>query len=181
MSFKSEMRHRINQGLSKVYPYRAIYYFHCNAYSFCNHTCTIYVKHTGTYLDLDESVFQELLRSYWNEKKNDKQYTDNTLSYDKELETEKDKLNFFDTFENKNSPAPEKEYIKTDSKEKIKELINKLPGIQSDIIKGIYLEYKTESDMAKRLNKSQADIHYHKIKALKKLSELIEDVNELTL
>lgn len=81
---------------------------------------------------------------------------------------------FLDLQEDEDSPIPENEFFVHELKSKYADTIDRLCTIQAEVIRGIYFEQRTEMDIAKALNKTQANIHYHKIKALEKLRKIIE-------
>ncbi len=174
MSFKSIMNKRIADGLSKIYPGRASYNLLTSDYYFCNETCTVYICSNHTFMDLDPGIFKELKNSYWNEVRNDLHHAFYTISYNRGVSSDDGSDSFLDLQEDENSPIPEEEYFANELKNKYFEFINMLSPIQSQVIRGIYFQQRTEAEMAMLLGKTQANIHYHKIKALEKLRKCME-------
>lgn len=174
MSFKSIMKKRIADGLSKIYPGRASYNLLTSDYYFCNETCTVYICSNHTFMDLDPEIFKELKNSYWNEVRNDLYHAFYTISYNRGVSSEDGSDSFLDLQEDENSPVPEEEYFIHDMKSKYAAIIDMLSPIQAQIIRGIYFYQKTEAEMAVSLGKTQANIHYHKVRALKILRSCFE-------
>ncbi len=175
-SFKDMMEKRVSDGLSRVYPNRRKYSIYNNEYYFCNHTCTVFCRRNGIFIDLDEYVFQELLRSYGRELKNNLHHGRYTISYNTEVSSEDGADCFIDLFEDKKSPVPEDEFFCSEYRERISSVIDRLKPIQERVIRGIYFEQKTEAEMAELLGTSQANVHYHKAKALEMLKGYFEEL-----
>lgn len=174
MSFKSIMKKRIADGLSKIYPDRASYNLLTNDYFFCNQTCTVYICATDSFIELDPEIFKELINSYWREEQNDIHHSAHTISYNKDVLLEDGSDCFLDLQEDVNSPVPENEYFANIVKNKYSDFIDMLSPIQSKIIRGIFFQRLTEAEMAMLLGKTQSNIHYHKVKSLEKLKKYME-------
>lgn len=179
MSFKSDMEYRIRKGLSKIYPDRASYYLLTKDYFFCNQTCTVYICAEDVYSELTPEIFKELINSYWTEERNDLHHAFHTISYNQAIPSDSDGDTFLDQMEDINSPVPEREYFLNDIRNRYSSVLDNLTPIQKTVVHGIYFEQKTELDIAKALGKTQANIHYHKIKALGTLRKLFSENEEL--
>ena len=174
MSFKSIMEKRISTGLSKIYPDRACFNLFTDEYYFSNATCTVFMCSTNSFVELEPDIFKELINSYWREEQNDLHHSKYTVSYNRAVTSEDGADNFIDLQEDEDSPIPENEFFIHELKSKYADTIDRLCPIQSQIIRGIYFQQRTENEMAAILGKTQANIHYHKIKALEKLRYYFE-------
>ena len=176
MSFSSIMKKRISNGLSKVQSDRASYNLLTADYFFCNKTCTVYICATDSFIELDPEIYKELINSYWTEVRNDLHHSKHTISYNREISSDDGSDSFLDLQEDENSPVPENEFFIHELKSKYDDIVDTLCPIQAQIIRGIYFQQRTEAEMSKLLGKTQANIHYHKVRALKALKKIMERI-----
>ncbi len=174
-SIKKAYEERIASGLSKYIPGRSRKTHSYDGYCFFPGSCTIYFTNEQRFEEIPEHIFDEMLRSYWREEKNDKKHERKICSvYDFFDDDPRDTL--YDITPDPNAAIPECEYLVKERSTALRDCVSHLTPARQDIINGIYFGQKTEKEVAAERGTSQSCVNIIKQSALRELAKEYEDM-----
>lgn len=170
----SMMRERVKSGLSMIYPRRKHYsiYDVSRQYILVNHFCSLVVAHTMEVFDYSPTEFQELMQSEWYEVREDYKYSGHTVPYDSCVSEEEGDATFLDMIVDSKASAPADEAVNMDIKDRLHDIVNRLPDKQRLVIEALFFCGRSELETAEMMGVSQPQVHYYKTRALKRLKIL---------